>query len=93
MESTSQQNIFVYDRKKFRISGVTDISLFTENEITLETTSGTLLVLGRNMKMGGLDANKHEAEFKGEFDGCEYLKGKGLMKPQKSKASKRKKWR
>jgi len=93
MESTGQQNIFVYDRKKFRISGVTDVSLFTENEITLETTSGTLVVMGKNMKMGGLDANKHEAEFKGEFNGCEYLKDKGLLKTKKTKAGKRRKWR
>lgn len=83
--STGQQNILVYDRKKFRVSGVTDITLFTETEIMLETSLGTLLVTGNNLKMGSLDANKHETEIKGEFNSCEYLKDRRAFKSGKRK--------
>jgi sporulation protein YabP len=64
---TTPQNIFLENRKKLSVSGVTDVSNFDENIITMYTTLGQLTIKGRGMHVASLSLETGDVEIEGEI--------------------------
>lgn len=67
-----KQNIFLEDRKKMTVTGVTDVESFHEEEISLETGLGMLLVKGAGLKINKLNVDTGELAIEGEVDSVAY---------------------
>ena len=62
-----QQNIILEDRSRMNVSGVTDVSEFNEDKITLETTRGFLEISGSELKMNKLSVETGELTVEGNI--------------------------
>ncbi len=51
MEEKKEQNVFLYNRSRLEISGVTDVSEFTENTVELTLDDGCLGIDGEGLKI------------------------------------------
>lgn len=51
-------NMIVEERKKFTLTGVTDVISFDEETIMLETTLGRLAIKGEDLHLGQFDTDK-----------------------------------
>jgi sporulation protein YabP len=61
------QNIILENREKLSVSGVLDILTFDEEEITLETEMGLLIIKGSDLKVEKLSIDTGEVVAKGYF--------------------------
>ena len=68
------QNIILENRGKLSVSGVIDILTFDEEEITLDTQLGMLLIKGSDLKVEKLSLDTGEIVAKGTFDDISYQK-------------------
>ncbi len=68
-----EENRLVLDgRKALVITGVKDVSAFSEEEAEVETALGRLLVAGRTLHLDLLDLDKGEARLSGTVDSLWY---------------------
>ncbi len=68
-------NIIIESRKKISISGVEDVDSFDEDNITLYTSMGTLLLSGHDFHINKLNVDTGELIIEGEFDSCRFDDG------------------
>ena len=61
-------NIIMENREKMSISGVLDILTFDEDEITLETEMGLLIIKGSELKVEKLSIDTGEVIARGFFN-------------------------
>ena len=66
------QNIILENRGKLSVSGVIDILTFDEEEITLDTHLGMLVIKGSELKVEKLSLDTGEITAKGTFDNISY---------------------
>ncbi len=66
------QNIILENRGKLSVSGVIDILTFDEEEITLDTHLGMLVIKGSELKVEKLSLDTGEIVAKGTFDNISY---------------------
>ncbi len=59
-------------REKLFITGVNDVERFDENEITLSTCAGTLVVTGENLHIGKLSLDGGELHVDGSIESLCY---------------------
>ena len=67
-------------RTRARLSGVTAVSCFNEQEIVLETSEGEVALLGEGLHIGQLSLEEGRLDVTGEIAGIEYngpVSGKG----------------
>ena len=62
-------DVYVIGREKIRLTGVTGVVSFDENNVTLTTTGGTLTVDGSELNITKLDLDGGEAAIDGRFVG------------------------
>ncbi len=65
-------SIMIEDRRRVKLTGVTEIEDFHEEETTLLTEEGTLTIWGRGMKLGKLDPDSGQVLLEGEILSLEY---------------------
>ena len=65
-------NLIIEDRKRLSISGVEDIDTFDEGGFTAITTSGALVVKGKDFHISKLNVDTGELVVEGEFDSCAF---------------------
>ncbi len=61
------QNIILEDRKKFMLTGVTEVLSFDENTILLDTVLGKISVRGEELKLGQFDTQKGDVAGTGKI--------------------------
>ena len=59
-------------RNRARLTGVTAVSCFDEQEIVLQTSEGELTLLGENMHIGQLSLEEGCLDVTGSISGLEY---------------------
>ena len=59
-------------REKLTVTGVDDVDRFDENEITMTTTAGTLIVTGENLHIGKLSLDGGELHVDGRIESLSY---------------------
>ena len=60
-------NIILEDRKKFMLTGVTEVISFDENEIALDTVLGKVSLRGEDLKLGQFDTQKGDISGSGKI--------------------------
>ena len=65
-------NVIIEDRKRMSISGVLDVESFDENEISLNTTGGNILVTGEDMRVERLSIETGDIVIEGFIICIEY---------------------
>lgn len=60
-------SIIVEDRKKFTLTGVTEVLSFDENEISLDTVLGKVSLKGEGLKLGQFDTQKGDISGTGKI--------------------------
>ena len=57
---------------EFVITGVDDVERFDENEVSLQTSAGTLVITGDNLHIGKLSLDGGELHVDGHIEGINY---------------------
>ena len=65
-------SIMIEDRRRVKLTGVTEIEDLHEEDTTLLTEEGTLTIWGRGMKLGKLDPDSGQVLLEGEILSLEY---------------------
>ena len=68
-----EQNLSLKDRKLLNISGVNKMISVKPDLLQIDTTFGTMQVLGQNMEVSKLDLEQHNLEVKGLISSIKYL--------------------
>ncbi len=50
-EATQAQNIFLYDRKKLEMTGIADVSAFSDTSVEMSYSGGMIAVEGTDLKI------------------------------------------
>ena len=69
---TSAHRIELEGREKLLITGVDDVERFDENEVTLQTSAGTLVITGENLHIGKLSLDGGELCVDGHIESVNY---------------------
>jgi len=77
-------------RSRARLSGVTAVSCFNEQEIVLETSEGEVALLGEGLHIGQLNLEEGQLDVTGQIAGIEY-NGPVTKKERRGLFSRRKK--
>lgn len=76
------QNLILENREKLSVSGVIDVDSFNDENITLETELGTLIVKGQDLHINKLNLDNAELIVEGDIESCMYsdkdLRAKGF---------------
>ncbi len=68
----SAHRIELEGRERLFITGVDDVDRFDENEITMRTCAGTLVVTGENLHIGKLSLDGGELHVDGSIESISY---------------------
>ncbi|MCD8390702.1 MAG: YabP/YqfC family sporulation protein [Firmicutes bacterium] len=71
-QTINPHNVEVYDRSRMVISGVNDVSEFSDDIIKLKTTLGEMQVKGSKLSISKLDTAAGEVELNGAIDLIQY---------------------
>ncbi len=71
-ERREHHSISVEDRKRVRISGVTEVLSFDEESIAVETECGLLILKGTELHVGKLNLEDGEVSVSGHVDSVTY---------------------
>ena len=77
-------------RTRAKLSGVTAVSCFNEQEIVLETSEGEVALLGEGLHIGQLNLEEGQLDVTGQIAGIEY-NGPVTKKERRGLFSRRKK--
>lgn len=75
MQSTSCGSITVTDRASIELTGILSVDSFDEFTITLNVSSGKLMIEGENLKIGVLDLEKGKVSAEGRINAVYYTDG------------------
>ena len=71
---TKEHSICVFGRSRTVIKGVTDVSEFSDREVSLATDMGKMLIKGADLSISKLDTTGGDVEINGSIDLIEYSK-------------------
>lgn len=66
------QNVFLQNRNKMSVSGVSDVTEFDEQTVIMYTDLGQLTVKGRGMHVSNLNLQTGDVEIQGEITALGY---------------------
>lgn len=82
MPSAASHSVSVDNRNKMNITGVMDVSAFSEEKVEILTTMGKLIVKGKKLNVNTLNTESGELKLSGEIKSWDYTdthKGGGLF--------------
>ena len=56
-EATQAQNIFLYDRKKLEMTGIADVSAFSDTSVEMSYSGGMIAVEGTDLKIDSFSSD------------------------------------
>ncbi|CCJ34328.1 MULTISPECIES: sporulation protein YabP [Caloramator] len=65
--------IYIDNRKKIDITGVNTIYTFNEEQVSLSTIMGNLLIRGKDLKVNKLNVDTGEVSIVGEINSLTYI--------------------
>ena len=65
-------SILIDERERIKVSGVTDVESFDENEITLYTSGGGVVFIGEDFKINRLSVESGDVEIEGYVNEIKY---------------------
>ncbi len=65
-------NVTLENRRKLTVTGVEEVERFDENEITLRTGEGDLVIRGGEMRIGRLSTDNGDVSVSGRIDALFY---------------------
>lgn len=68
----NENNIFIENRAKIRITGVVDVDTFDDYNISIKTEDGFMVVGGEELKIIKLDVESGELLIEGKFNSLFY---------------------
>ena len=71
-ELKSAHSILIDEREKIKVSGVTDVDSFDENEIILYTSDGGVVLSGEDFKINRLNVESGDVEIEGFVNEIKY---------------------
>lgn len=74
--SEGKHSIFLEDRSKMTLEGVTEVCGFSETLVTLKTRRGALTVRGKALNIGRLNTETGELFVSGDISSIQYSKDK-----------------
>ena len=85
-ENNRAHSLSIQERHRAHLEGVIEVIRFDENEVLLETSSGTLSIDGEGLSLGEWNAERGLASFNGRIDAITYFdkkqddsKGRGKL--------------
>lgn len=84
METAVTHRVIMEDRSHAQITGVTDLLIFDENEIVVETTMGILAIHGLDLHICGLDLERGQVLLDGALQNVEYEDSKQVIPAKES---------
>lgn len=73
----SEHDIVLKNREQMALTGVSEVVSFTDEQITLKTSCGDLLIRGNSLNIGHLNTDTGELEISGIISFIKYSKNKG----------------
>lgn len=70
--SSKRHNIILEDRSRLSMSGVTDVESFDENEVSLFTTLGELVIRGKGLHVDSVNLESGDMDITGEVKSLVY---------------------
>lgn len=70
------QQLVLNDRKKLKITGVSDVESFSETLVSVSTCMGKMNIKGEGLKISKLDTDEGELIIDGKINSAEYTKKK-----------------
>ena len=91
-DGAQMHSILLEEREKLRVTGVSDVQSFDEEQVLLETGKGMLIVRGQGLHVEKLQLDAGETVVRGEISLLEYddsvpPRGGGCRSPQLLQAS------
>ena len=71
-ERTQVHSIVLEERERLRVTGVSDVQSFDEEQVLLETAKGMLIVRGQGLHVEKLQLDAGETVVRGEISLLEY---------------------
>ena len=72
-----EHSISLVNRSKMSLSGVNDVSEFSDSQVILKTSMGGLCIKGKNLSINQLNTDTGMLDVKGEIHSIQYInKGK-----------------
>lgn len=71
-----KHSLFLEDRAKISLTGVSEVYGFSENNVQLKTTMGALSIKGRNINISKLNTDTGELFINGEITSMLYSRDK-----------------
>lgn len=69
---SGNHSITIEARNKMSVTGVMDVSEFSEDKIEIVTNMGVLTVKGKKLNVNALNTDSGELKMSGEVRSCEY---------------------
>lgn len=79
-EETSEQNVFIFERKLAKITGVKDVDSFDSTELIASLASSKLAIDGEELKISGFDSEKQCLSLIGKINGVCYFRERAPKK-------------
>lgn len=70
--SVSEHSLSMLNRKSMSLSGVTDVSEFSESKVILKTTMGGLCIKGKRLTISRLNTDTGTLDVSGEIQSIQY---------------------
>ncbi|MGN1115788.1 MAG: sporulation protein YabP [Candidatus Ornithomonoglobus sp.] len=72
----AKHSLMLEDRNKMTLSGVKEVTAFSDSSVTLKTTLGILLIQGKELNISRLNTDTGELNVNGEINVMRYSKDK-----------------
>lgn len=72
MEQNTEQNVFLYSRKRLEITGVCDVCEFTENTVEMTLPDGFLGIDGEELKIDYFSSDTGKVAIHGTISALTY---------------------
>ena len=79
-----EQNIFLYDRQKLEMTGVTDVLSFSDTSLEMSLEDGCIAVDGENLKIESFSSGSGKLLVSGKVSDISYF-GKSPTKQNKAR--------
>ncbi len=73
LNSIMHHQLYLEERNKLKITGVTDIGIFNDESISVSTVQGDIIVRGENLHITKIDVDSGELLAEGNFYDVSYL--------------------
>ena len=70
-----EHSISLVNRSKMSLSGVNDVSEFSDSQVMLKTSMGGLCIKGKNLSINQLNTDTGMLDVKGEIHSIQYAQG------------------